>query len=160
MKTGSNNLKLPSYLIPLILVVSIIGFSDALYLTAKHFSGEAPECSILQGCEVVTTSSYSEIYGIPVALLGVVYYLFIFLFTLWYKDSENELYLQFFPWISVLGLLASLWFVYLQMFVIRAICQYCMLSAITSTLIFILGMTIFGKTRKKKENNGNSIDTV
>lgn len=160
MNNEINHSNIPTWIIMIVLIVSIIGFSDASYLTAKHFSGEAPECSILHGCEIVTSSSYSEIFGIPVALLGTLYYLFIFLVTLWYKDSQHELYPRFFPWISVLGLLASLWFVYLQLFVIKAICQYCMLSAITSTLIFILGMVMLSKTRKSQENIENSIDAV
>ena len=49
--------------------------------------------------------------------------------------------------LTIIGLLASLWFIYLQLFVIKAICLYCMFSAFTSITLFIFGLFVlnFGK---------------
>ena len=44
-----------------ILIASIVGFTDASYLAAKYYSGSAVECAILAGCAQVTTSQYAEI---------------------------------------------------------------------------------------------------
>ena len=60
------------------LPVSFLGFIDASYLTIKHFVGTPLPCSVLKVCEEVTTSQYSVIGGVPVAMLGAIYYLAIF----------------------------------------------------------------------------------
>src|SRR3989344_9051477 len=72
-----------------ILIISAIGFADATYLTTQHFLGSPVACSILKGCEQVTTSPYSVIFGIPIALLGSLYYLTILILAVIYLDSRK-----------------------------------------------------------------------
>ncbi|MBM2817838.1 MAG: Vitamin epoxide reductase family protein [Parcubacteria group bacterium] len=139
------------------LPVSFLGFLDASYLSVKHFVGTPPPCSVLRGCEEVTTSQYSVIGGIPVALLGAIYYLAIFILILSVLKKRNmfsssgaenvaganeDKLLNFTACLTVIGLLASLWFIYLQLFVIKAICLYCMFSALTSTALFVFGVLV------------------
>ena len=139
----------PKWLIWSLIMVSFIGFLDASYLTIAHYTGLALRCSVFSGCDQVTTSPYSMILGIPVALLGVFYYLTILLATLFYFDSKKSSLPRYIAWATCAGLVASIWFVYLQIFVIKAICQYCMISATTSTLLFIFGIIILKKYAKK-----------
>jgi len=143
------------------LPVSFLGFLDASYLTVKHFVGTPLPCSVLRGCEEVTNSQYSAIGGIPVALFGAIYYLTIFILilsilkrkTLSSSGAENvaganeDKLLNLTARLTFIGLLASLWFIYLQLFVIKAICLYCMFSAFTSITLFIFGLFVlnFGK---------------
>ena len=122
------------------LVVGFLGFLDASYLAAKYYSGEPITCSLLEGCEQVTTSEYAAIFGVPVALLGAAYYLFIFLAAIYYFDSKNARVFKRIAPITAAAFLATLYFVYLQLFVIGAICIYCMFSALTSTILFGLGI--------------------
>ena len=143
------------------LPVSFLGFIDASYLAIKHFVGTPLPCSVLKGCEEVTTSQYSVIGGVPVALLGAIYYLAIFVLIFYFLNkrlfssdaesgihkNENKL-LKFVSYLTVIGLLASLWFIYLQIFVIKAICLYCMFSAFTSTTLFIFGIIVLKFNRK------------
>ena len=138
------------------LPVSFLGFLDASYLTVKHFVGTPLPCSVIHGCEEVTTSQYSVIGGIPVALLGAVYYLAIFILILSVLrrnmfsscGAENvalaneDKLLNLTARLTVIGLLASLWFIYLQLFVIKAICLYCMFSAFTSITLFVFGIIV------------------
>ena len=138
------------------LPVSFLGFLDASYLTVKHFVGTPLPCSVLHGCEEVTTSQYSVIGGIPVALLGAVYYLAIFILILSVlrrnmfsssgvenvADANEDKLLNLTVRLTVIGLLASLWFIYLQLFVIKAICLYCMFSAFTSITLFVFGIIV------------------
>ena len=131
---------LSNWLPVLFLLLGAIGFTDATYLAVKHFLGTPVPCSILKGCEQVTTSQYAAIFGVPVALLGAIYYLSIIILTVAYLDSRNRKFLNLAARLTILGFLASIYFVYLQIFVIKAICLYCMGSAITSTLLFILGL--------------------
>jgi uncharacterized membrane protein len=79
----------PRWLRVSILVVALIGFLDAVYLTANHYLGVVPPCFVVQGCEQVTTSSYSLILGIPVALLGSIYYLVIFALAIRFIEKKQ-----------------------------------------------------------------------
>lgn len=142
---------LPKWLIWSLIIVSFIGFLDASYLTIAHYTGLSLRCSVFNGCEEVTTSKYSEIFGIPVALMGIFYYLAILLTTLFYYDSRKASLPRYIAWASCFGMSASVWFVVLQLFVIKAICQYCMISATTSTLLFIFGIIILKKHGKKNQ---------
>jgi uncharacterized membrane protein len=131
----------PKFLVIVIVFFSFIGFTDATYLTASHFLSQVPPCTIA-GCEVVLTSQYAILSGIPLALLGSLFYLFVFVFAIWYLDSRRNHLLFYFPIFGSIGFLASLYFLYLQGFVLRAFCQYCILSAATSTGIFLASLQI------------------
>ena len=129
------------------LIVSAFGFADATYLTTQHYLGLPVACSILEGCEQVTTSPYSLIFGIPVALLGSIFYFTVLILSVLYLDSKKIKFLNFIAVITPFGFLASLYFVYLQIFVIKAICLWCMGSALTTTLLFILSLVFLHRQR-------------
>ncbi|TAJ98741.1 MAG: vitamin K epoxide reductase family protein [Candidatus Manganitrophaceae bacterium] len=129
-------------ILALLLAASLIGFVDAAYLTAKHFLGVPPPCGRFGGCETVTTSEYATIGGAPLALLGALYYLAVFLSVIAYLDTRRPGILRMTAGFTAVGFIASLWFVYLQLFVIKAICPYCMLSAFVSTVLFIVGIAV------------------
>lgn len=142
-------LLIPKWLIWSLIIVSFLGFLDASYLTIAHYTGSQLNCSIIKGCDQVTTSVYSEIFGIPVALLGMFYYLTVLLLTLFYFDSKNQTILKLIFPLTCLGLIASAWFMYAQFFLIKALCQYCIVSAITSTALFILGILTLHATKSR-----------
>ena len=128
---------------------SIIGFIDALYLSIKHFMGASEFCIIGNTCDKVLVSVYSTISNIPVALLGTIYYFIILILIFNYFYSKKEKDLVFISYISCIGFSASAWFVYLQLFVIKSICSYCMISAISSTILFITGIYFLIKNNKQ-----------
>ncbi len=130
----------PRWFIVVFVVIGFIGFLDATYLTAEHYLGFGLNCSIINGCEEVTTSPYSVVMGFPVALYGAMYYLLLFLLGVMYLDSGKDIVLYFAMLFTPLGFFASLWFLYLQVFVIKALCLYCLVSAGTSTTLFALGI--------------------
>ncbi|MDP3902252.1 MAG: vitamin K epoxide reductase family protein [bacterium] len=130
------------------LIISALGFLDAAYLAIDHYRGNIPPCTI-QGCEIVLTSAQSKIAGVPVALLGALYYFTLLILSIAYLDKKNEALIKIASKLTPLGFVASLYFVYLQFFTIKAICQYCMVSATTSTLLFITGMYVIVKMRHK-----------
>ena len=117
---------------------------DASYLAAKHYSGTIPPCAIIKGCEAVTTSQYAVInlpiidIGISVALLGAIYYLAVLIISIAIIETKSDFLKKFLAKFSVIGLLASVWFISLQLFVIKALCLYCLVSAFSSISIFIL----------------------
>jgi len=125
-----------------------LGFIDATFLTIEHYTTFTLPCSITNGCELVTTSSYSSILGIPVALLGAMYYVGILLAVYGSLEFAKPQWLKWIAAATTAGFLFSAWFVYLQLFVIHAICQYCMLSALTSTALFVASLIYLKKIRK------------
>lgn len=121
-------------------VLGALGLADASYLAANHYLGTPLVCSILTGCEKVTASPYALVFGVPVALLGMIYYVFIFLGTFLYLDKEKNWIFRFLSWLTLTGFLASLWFTYLQLFVIKSLCLYCLISAAISAILFVTGV--------------------
>lgn len=140
------------WLIALIIILSIVGIFDSSYLTFEHYNNTIPPCStsfFSLDCGSVLRSSYAVMFGVPLALIGVIHYslltFFIILAVIFRKKAA------FYPIVllSVIGFVSSLYFVYLQVVVIGAICFYCMVSALNSILIFIVVQLAFSKTRNK-----------
>lgn len=117
-----------------------LGFFDAVFLTVKEMQGSIPPCFGVSGCEQVLTSSYASILGVPVALVGAVYYLAIVILAVLYLDTGSESFgLAMFGVVSA-GLIASLMFAGLQLFVLKAVCVYCLISAIITLALFLTGI--------------------
>lgn len=146
-------MKLPSQWYPFsLLAISAIGFIDATYLTVQHYTDFTLPCTITHGCDLVTKSEYSSIMGVPVALLGALFYVGIFLATYIILETKTQKNLRFVAYSTIAGFLFSLWFMYVQAFIIHAFCQYCILSAITSTTLFILSMVYVRRVSQKKSS--------
>jgi uncharacterized membrane protein len=119
-------------------VVALVGVFDASYLTVEHLSGNSVRCMIVTGCDEVLQSSYATLPGgVPVAALGAVAYFTAFslatLSAFGYAGARRLLA----PLVALM-FLATLWFLYLQAFVIRAFCVYCLLSAAVTTTLALL----------------------
>ncbi len=125
---------------PVIALLAFIGLADALYLTLSHYFGIPLACGPFSGCETVTSSAYSVIYGVPVALGGVFYYTAMFFGILFAWEYKSVTYFRYLCLFSVCGVLASGWFVFVMAFLLHAWCTYCLISATTSTLLFITCM--------------------
>ncbi len=132
----------------LILVVSMLGFTVASYLAIEHFRGELPVCGLLPGCDKVLTSPYNNFFGIPLAVFGMAYYLFVFLGTVLYLDIKHIFVLKVVSLSTILGAVFSLYFIYLQAFVIGAFCMYCTASAIFSFVLCGVGIYLLLVNRR------------
>jgi len=125
----------------LLLIFSIIGLIVSIYLSYSTLSGIPVKCSLLSGCQTVEQSSYSRIFGIPVAIFGVLFYLTLIFFVFIRVDKKyQELISKFILYITTLGFLFSIYLTYLELYVIYAICMYCVLSAVASTGLFFISM--------------------
>ena len=125
-----------------LLLASFAGFLDAVYLTAEHYLGRVPPCTILNGCERVTTSVYSTVAGIPLALLGALYYLAVFILALIVLDTGRLVFVRWIVALTTFGFLVSLGLVYLQLFVLHALCIYCLFSVLTTTIAFAVSLAL------------------
>ncbi len=123
----------------LLIVLAIVGIADSSYLTYIHFTGVPPHCigGIFADCGEVLSSSYSLVWGIPLALIGVIHYGLEFTALSLAYLTKKRIWQTASVFLTVIGFLASMYFIYLQLFIIHALCQYCVLSALTSLLLFI-----------------------
>ena len=118
-------------------VISLVGLADAIYLTIHHYTGEKVPCSIVEGCEQVLTSSYAEIAGIPLAIFGAAAYFAAFSLAILAAFGNLRAWMLFGVQV-ILMFVFTVWLVYLQWFVIEAFCQFCLLSAGTTFLLFVI----------------------
>lgn len=127
-----------------LIVLAFLGFIDATYLTIEHFMGGIIPCTT-GGCEAVTNSVYATIGPVPISLIGAFYYLSVFVLLILVHQEKKELYYKIFLLIEAGAFLTSLFLVYLQLFVIGQICDYCMVSAGITTSLFVLGLLFWRK---------------
>lgn len=112
-------------------VLALVGLGIATYLLAVRVLGEAPACGPLKGCETVAASEYATIAGIPVALFGVLFSVVLLGACLawWRRADRRALYAAY--GLGLAGILAVLYLTYLELFVIEAICVWCVSYALT-----------------------------
>jgi uncharacterized membrane protein len=118
-------------------IVSLIGLVDSIYLTVEHVSGRSVRCTLVSGCSEVLSSPYATFRGYPLALIGAVAYFTVFslatLAAFGYRTAGKLLLFV------VAGMfMVTLWLVYLQAFVIKAFCQFCLLSALVTLVLTAL----------------------
>ncbi|HUC86887.1 MAG TPA: vitamin K epoxide reductase family protein [Candidatus Saccharimonadales bacterium] len=137
---------LPRWLVPAALVIIALGIGDTVYLTIAHYTTpvllSCPDTGIIN-CAKVTTSSYSKILGIPVALLGLIFFLGnlpLHLPAAWRSPSVLVRRLRLAA--SASGILMVFWLLYVELFRLNAICLYCSTAHVLTLLLFIV--TVFG----------------
>lgn len=121
-------------------ILGVLGFADATYLTIEKLTAGTIPCFITTGCDAVNNSEYSTIAGIPVSAFGMAYYVIILLGSIQILLSRQYAYVRFIAWLTVAGLAFTLYLLYLMQFVLQAYCFYCLISAATSTTLFIIGL--------------------
>jgi uncharacterized membrane protein len=122
-------------------LLSLAGFFVSLYLYLYKIGRIGTLACGTGGCETVQTSPFSRFLGLEVALYGVVGYLVLLLLSMdtlrrpvaW---TSSRLLLI----LSGVGLAFTIYLTYLELFVIKAICRWCVGSAIIITLIFIVAL--------------------
>jgi uncharacterized membrane protein len=126
----------------LAVVCAVIGLADSIYLTWLKLTGELAACGGIGDCESVNASIYSQINGIPIALLGAVAYALILLFL--FLESRDDFIGDWSPTLvfglSLTGTLYSIYLTYIEIAVLKAICPYCVVSAVAILIIFVISI--------------------
>ncbi len=133
-------------LAPVLVLLAAAGLAIAGYLLVVRLAGGAPACPISGGCETVQSSVYSAVLGIPVAAFGVLYSAVVLIATLgwWRAGDRRALYVAY-----GLGILATLvvgYLSYLELFVIHAICTWCVAYGASVVLGWILAVVVLRRT--------------
>src|SRR5574341_1044366 len=124
------------------LILAGIGLLDSLYLSWVKIVNSQVYCGTSGQCETVNSSSYSEIFGIPIAYLGLGAYLVIL--ALLYLELRGPFWKENSPLalfgISLVGVIYSTYLTYIEIAVLQAICPYCVVSAIVMLSLFIIAI--------------------
>ena len=115
-------------------IVAVAGLADATYLSVQALTGETLSCGGSPDCFRVLGSSYAKVGGVPVALLGAFAYFCVFAFATFAAFGYARARTFLIPTIGAM-FLATLWFLYVQAFLLHAYCRYCLLSAAITFLI-------------------------
>jgi uncharacterized membrane protein len=115
-------------------VIAILGLALASYLVYVHYSGTPPACTAGNACLKVQTSVYSKIAGVPVALIGLIGYVGIFLSLL--VPDRDEVRLATLV-MTVIGVGFSGYLTYRELFTLKTICEECATSAVLMLLLFL-----------------------
>lgn len=146
--------------------LNFLAILATVYLTYLHYKPSASTiCKINEywDCEIVNKSTYSELFGIPVAILGLGTYLFLFTlawallkgvrFTRWHKSlrAVNLFWLMFA--IVAGGILFSGYLTYTELFVLQAICIFCLAQQIIIILDLFVLLTILSTIDRGKKSH-------
>jgi uncharacterized membrane protein len=130
------NLRLAAY------ILAGIGLLDSIYLTWVEITHSEAFCGGSGDCATVANSQYSEIAGIPIALFGMGAYILIV--ALLFLESRGNFWKTYSPLIvfglTLAGVIYSAYLTFLEIWVIRAICPYCVVSAIVMVLLFVISI--------------------
>lgn len=131
-----------------LIAATFIGLADTLFLAYEKIQGVVPGCVILKGCGEVLTSPYSEVFGVPLAFIGLVYYVYMLALAILLAIDPYSKGLRLGMLVyATIGLLFSIYFEGLQYFVIGAMCQYCAISAAATAILFGLSIWHWRTTR-------------
>lgn len=117
-----------------IAVLAVIGIGVATYLTYVHYAKLKIACTNT-GCTTVQSSVYAKLAGIPVPVLGLVGYVSILASILVLRGEVSRI-VSF--GLALTGFLFSLYLTYREIFTIKAICEWCVSSAVLMTLLAVI----------------------
>ncbi len=132
------------------IILALLGLIDATYLTVQHYRDVSVVCFVINTCDQVLQSSYATVGSIPVSFFGVFYYLVISVLSLVSFVKKRDKLFFMTALLTVLVFIASLWFVYIQIFLIHSFCLYCLFSALDSITLFILGIIFLLKSNTRR----------
>ncbi|HYH89735.1 MAG TPA: vitamin K epoxide reductase family protein [Solirubrobacteraceae bacterium] len=115
----------------LAVAVALVGLAIAAYLTVVHYAGGTPVCAIAHGCATVQKSSYAELAGVPVALLGLLGYVAI----LASLAGDGERARTITAGLCFAGFGFSAWLTWVEVGELHAICVWCVGSALCMTAL-------------------------
>ncbi len=119
---------------------AFLAFLDAAYLTIVHYRHIIPPCSVSGSCETVLTSQYAVVFGIPIALIGALYYVFLLALLILSHETRQRLLTQVTFFFTSMALVISIILIFVQAEMLHMFCQYCLFVEALNTLIWILSL--------------------
>ena len=124
-------------------VLDLVGLAIAGYLSVVALSGALPTCGPLHGCQEVAQSEYSRIGGIPVAVFGVALSLALLVLAVaWTRSSRAQLLAAHYG-LSLLGVVFEVYFTYVEIFLIGAVCIWCAGYGLSLVARFLVALWVW-----------------
>ncbi|NWG35604.1 MAG: vitamin K epoxide reductase family protein [Chloroflexi bacterium] len=124
------------------IALALLGLLVSIYMTIYKITTNESMCLGSGDCSTVNASRYSEINGVPVALIGVIGYAVIL--GIHGLERRNEFFEQngsmMLFGVSLIGFLFTLWLIYVEIAILKALCPFCVASQIVMTAIFIVSI--------------------
>jgi uncharacterized membrane protein len=140
--------------------LDFLGLCIASYLAIVEVGGGTPVCGPLHGCETVASSPYSRIFGVPVAVFGVMLSLFLMTAALaWWRTGYTWLLAAHYVG-SLVGVIFETYFTYLELFVIDAICIWCATYFVTLLVRFALSAWVWFTRPKSLDEGGADVGHI
>ena len=125
-------------------ILAVLGLGVALYLTYVETRQVSAVCGPVGDCNAVQASPYAKLFGVlPVGLLGALGYVGIlvaFALSRWSTGTLGDIAPLGLLGMAAFGVIFSLWLTYIELFVIRAVCIWCLGSAVIMSLILVLSI--------------------
>ncbi|GAB4432765.1 MAG: hypothetical protein Kow002_20530 [Anaerolineales bacterium] len=124
------------------IILTILGLAVSIYMTIYKATSNDALCLGSGDCSVVNASRFSEIYGIPVATVGIAGYFAILLIH--YFERRDEFFKKNGPLaifgMALTGFVFTVYLIYVEIAIIKALCPFCVASQTFMTIIFIISM--------------------
>ena len=137
----------------ILILLILFGIADATYLTIEHYSQLIPPCTvnrllpIASDCSIVLRSSYSVVFGVPLAVFGIIQYSSLLIAIILLVIFKKKIISYWIILQSIVGAIFSMYFMFIQIVILKSICLYCTLSALISFAILFFVFNIFYKER-------------
>jgi len=131
-----------------IATLALVGMTDAFYVARASYTGQTMWCIFFDGCNAVAQSPYARLFGVPLSYFGVIYYLCVLsLAVLLAVDPFSRGLRYGVLAFTVIGVGYSAFSMVLQVRFIRAVCSYCLISAVITVLLLAVALWHFRRTR-------------
>lgn len=134
------------------ITAAFIGLGDSVYLTISHYDASPVVCNLIDGCNTVLLSPWATIFGFPVSALGILYYATLLILLGLYLLRRKVLFHSGLLAVSTVGMMLSFWFLYLQIWEIEALCEYCILSLVSTLCVWTAALVIKPHSSKAVKN--------
>jgi uncharacterized membrane protein len=119
-------------------ILALAGLAIAAYLTVVRLAGGLPACGPSHGCETVAQSVYSVAFGVPVATWGLAFSILLSVLAVaWWRLGDRRALFGTYA-LGLVGILTVAYLTYLELFVIRDICIWCVSYAVTIVLGWLI----------------------
>lgn len=137
----------PVKILPILLLIfGLLGFLDAAYLTIQHYQHIIPPCTV-GGCETVLTSQFATVWGIPLALLGALFYAVVLVIAGIFLQTKKKILTSVLFLLCTAGLGVGIALIGIQAFVLHSWCYYCLFSELIDFLLFDTSWWLYNSVR-------------
>jgi uncharacterized membrane protein len=140
-------------LLRIIIALAVIGFFTSVYLAENHFAdpGEGSFCDVSDtvSCSLVNSSTFSELFNVPVSIFGAIW--FIFLIVIAWKAIKNKQLMPLLLGWNVLGIFSVVYLIIAEI-ILRALCPLCTIVHVIILLTLIMSLILYKRNKVKIKN--------